>query len=52
MPALYRESEPSSSHPDTTFELVILTDGKDLLFARAGDIANRGKQQALRCAQG
>jgi hypothetical protein len=32
--------------------LVILTNGKDLLFARAGDRASIGKKQVLRYAQG
>jgi hypothetical protein len=34
------------------YDLVILTNGKDLLFARAGYHANRSKKQVLRSAQG
>jgi hypothetical protein len=32
--------------------LVFLTNGKDLLFAGAGNIACSGKKQVLRSAQG
>jgi hypothetical protein len=37
---------------DTPFELVILTSGKGLLFARTGNRASTGKKQVLRCARG
>jgi hypothetical protein len=42
----------SRSFSGNPLELVILTNGKDLLFTYASTLADRGKKQVLRCAQG
>jgi hypothetical protein len=39
------------AYPASTSTLVILTNGKDLLLAHAGDCAGTGKKQILRYAQ-